>query len=160
MSGWQKNESHTWTAGTVTRPAAPRFVCLEHKPRTNPWPWLWALSDTCIFCRLLSLLRNVRIPWGQKAPALETIRPDPHASLSMAAGRADTNAVSERSGYFINISDLQAMNDTRFAIVLPTLDGVSLNKVESIASHKIIKWHYCLKHIRPIWLGHFTEHFS
>lgn len=52
------------------------------------------------------------------------------------------------------------MNDTRFTIVLPTFNGVSLDKVENVASHKIIKWHHCLKHIRPNWPGHFTEHFS
>lgn len=108
----------------------------------------------------MSLLRNVRIPWGQKAPTLETVGPDPHGSLSMAAGRADTDAVPERGGYFINISGFQFMNDTRFTVVLPTLDGVSLNKVENIASHKIIKCYYCLKRIRPNWLGHFTEYFS
>lgn len=71
----------------------------------------------------------------------------------MAAGRADTDAVPERGGYFINISGFQFMNDTRFTVVLPTLDGVSLNKVENIASHKIIKCYYCLKHIDQTGLG-------
>lgn len=75
----------------------------------------------------------------------------------MAAGRADTIAVSEKGGYFISISDFQAMDDTRFTIVLPTLDGASLNRDENIASHKFIKWHHCLKHIRQNWLEHFTE---
>lgn len=89
---------------------------------------------------------------------METI--GPHGSLSMAADRVDTNAVSERGGYFISISGFQAMNDARSAVALPTLDGVSLNVVENIASHKITKWHYCLKHTRPNWLGHFTEYFS
>lgn len=94
-----------------------------------------------------------------KAPTLETIGPDPQHCFSVAAGRVDTNAVSERGGYFISVPGFQAMNETRFTLVLPTLDGVSLNKAENIASHKIMKCHYCLKHIRPNWLGQFTEHF-
>lgn len=138
----------------------PDLFASSTLPHTNPWPWLWASSGTCIYRRLLSLLRNVRIPWGQKASTLETIGPDPHGSLSMAAGRANTDAVPEGGGYFINISGFQFMNDTRFTVVLPTLDGVSLNKVENIASHKIIKCYYCLKRIRPNRLGHFTEYFS
>lgn len=95
-----------------------------------------------------------------KAPTLETIRPGPHGCLSMAAGRVDTSAVSERGGYFISVSGFQAMNETRLTIVLPTLDGVSSNKAENIASHKIIKWHYCLKCVRPNWLRQFTEYFN
>lgn len=65
-----------------------------------------------------------------KAPTLETIQPDPYGCLSMAAGRVDTSAVSERGGYFISVSGFQAMNETRLTIVLPTLDGVSSNKAE------------------------------
>lgn len=54
-----------------------------HWACSNPWPWLQASSCICIFHRLLSVLRNVRIPWGQRDSYFRNHWARPICSLCM-----------------------------------------------------------------------------